>query len=67
LSGRAIPAGLAFDFCVHYSAEDAHRKEFIVFVVEDGCRGIDVDGSAAVTWESLAALSVPCIVSSALA
>ena len=64
---RIFLAGLAFDFCVRYSAEDAHRQDFIVFVVEDGCRGIDVDGSMAAARESLAALNVSCIVSSALA
>jgi nicotinamidase/pyrazinamidase len=63
---RIFLAGLAFDFCVRYSAEDAHRQDFIVFVVEDGCRGIDVDGSMAAARESLAALNVSCIVSSAL-
>jgi nicotinamidase/pyrazinamidase len=64
---RIFLAGLAFDFCVRYSAEDAHRQDFIVFVVEDGCRGIDVDGSMAAARESLAALNVSCIASSALA
>jgi nicotinamidase/pyrazinamidase len=47
-------AGLAHDFCVSYSAEDATREGFEVVVVEDACRGIDVDGSMAATRESLA-------------
>lgn len=42
---RVFLAGLAFDFCVRYSAEDAKREGFEVAVVEDACRGIDVDGS----------------------
>jgi nicotinamidase/pyrazinamidase len=54
-------AGLAFDFCVRYSAEDARRENFTVFVVEDACRGIDVGGSVAATQASLAALGVRCI------
>jgi nicotinamidase/pyrazinamidase len=58
---RVFLAGLAFDFCVRYSAEDARREGFAVFVVEDACRGIDVDGSVALTRSSLAALGVPCI------
>jgi nicotinamidase/pyrazinamidase len=58
---RVFLAGLAFDFCVRYSAEDARREGFAVFVVEDACRGIDVDGSVAATRASLAALGVPCI------
>ncbi len=58
---RVFLAGLAFDFCVRYSAEDARRENFTVFVVEDACRGIDLDGSVAATRASLAALGVPCI------
>jgi nicotinamidase/pyrazinamidase len=56
-----ILAGLAFDFCVRYSAEDAHREGFSVVVVEDACRGIDVDGSVAATRRSLAMRTIPCI------
>ncbi len=55
---RVFLAGLAFDFCVRYSAEDAQREGFAVFVVEDACRGIDVDGSVAATRVNLAALGV---------
>jgi nicotinamidase/pyrazinamidase len=36
---RAILTGLAFDFCVRYSAEDARREGFDVVVVEEACRG----------------------------
>ena len=50
---RVFLAGLAFDFCVRYSAEDAHREGLALVVVEDACRGIDVDGSMATTRESL--------------
>jgi nicotinamidase/pyrazinamidase len=57
---RVFLAGLAFDFCVRYSAEDARREGFAVFVVEDACRGIDFDGSVAATRASLAALGVVC-------
>ena len=58
---RLFLAGLAFDFCVRYSAEDARRQGFDAFVIEDACRGIDVDGSVAATRNSLAAIGVPCI------
>jgi len=34
-------AGLATDYCVHYSAMDALRLGFGVYVIEDACRGID--------------------------
>ena len=47
--GRVFLAGLAFDFCVRYSAEDAKREGFEAIVIEDACRGIDVDGSMAAT------------------
>jgi nicotinamidase/pyrazinamidase len=58
---RVFLAGLAFDFCVRYSAEDARREGFAVFVVKDACRGIDVGGSMAETQASLAGFGVPCI------
>jgi nicotinamidase/pyrazinamidase len=53
---RLFLAGLALDFCVRYSAEDAVREGFVVVVVEDACRGIDVQGSVAAARSSLAAL-----------
>lgn len=64
---RVFLAGLAFDFCVRYSAEDARRENFAVFVVEDACRGIDLDGSVPATQASFAALGIPCISALALA
>ncbi|HMQ93232.1 MAG TPA: bifunctional nicotinamidase/pyrazinamidase [Amaricoccus sp.] len=38
-------AGLATDFCVAYSALDAAALGFSVTLLEDACRGIDLDGS----------------------
>jgi nicotinamidase/pyrazinamidase len=58
---RIFVAGLAFDFCVRYSAEDGHREGFAVTVVEDACRGIDVAGSMAQTRRCLAELDISCI------
>jgi nicotinamidase/pyrazinamidase len=55
---RVILAGLALDFCVRYSAEDAHAQGFDVVVVEDACRAIDVEGSLAATRRTLADLGV---------
>ncbi|GAA6160760.1 bifunctional nicotinamidase/pyrazinamidase [Ruegeria sp. HU-ET01832] len=40
-------AGLATDFCVHFSAVDAARLGFEVTVRLDVCRAIDLDGSLA--------------------
>jgi len=38
-------AGLATDFCVAYTALDGIAAGFEVTVLEDACRGIDLDGS----------------------
>jgi nicotinamidase/pyrazinamidase len=55
---RIFIAGLAFDFCARYSCEDARREGFETLVIEDACRGIDLDGSMAVARRALAALGV---------
>jgi len=55
---RLYLAGLAFDFCVRYSAEDAHSEGFAVTVIEDACGAIDLQGSAAQTRRSLKKLGV---------
>ena len=64
---RVFLAGLAFDFCVRYSAEDARREGFHVVVIEDACRGIDVDGSTAATRQALAAIGVGCVSAATIA
>ena len=58
---RVFVVGLALDFCVRYSAEDAHRCGFEVVVVEDACRGIDVGGSMDSARRTFAELAVPCV------
>jgi nicotinamidase/pyrazinamidase len=50
---RVFCVGLAFDFCVRYSAEDARGLGFDVVVVESACRAIDLDGSAEATRRDL--------------
>lgn len=45
--------GLATDFCVGYSALDARREGFAVTVIEDACRGIDLDGSLQATLDQM--------------
>jgi nicotinamidase/pyrazinamidase len=57
---RIFLVGLAFDFCVRFSAEDAGREGFDVIVIEDACRGIDVDGSVLATRRALARLGIEC-------
>jgi nicotinamidase/pyrazinamidase len=64
---RVFLVGLALDFCVRYSAEDAHREGFVVVVIEDACRGIDVNGTVAATRRDLAALGVTTVGRDALA
>jgi nicotinamidase/pyrazinamidase len=63
---RVFLAGLAFDFCVRYSAEDARREGFEAIVIEDACRGIDVDGSMAATRDLFKTLGIRCIPANAL-
>ncbi|MFD3188939.1 bifunctional nicotinamidase/pyrazinamidase [Sedimentitalea sp. HM32M-2] len=46
-------AGLATDFCVHYSAVDAARLGFTVSVALDACRAIDLDGSLAAAMTAM--------------
>ena len=45
--------GLATDFCVAYSALDARREGFAATVIEDACRGIDLDGSVQMAMEAM--------------
>ena len=47
-------AGLAFDYCVRYSAEDAVKLGFQVDVIEAATRAIDLGGTAAATKKSFA-------------
>jgi nicotinamidase/pyrazinamidase len=55
---RIFLAGLATDFCVHYSAVDARRLGFEAVVVEAGCRAIDLAGSLDAAWAAMAAAGV---------
>jgi nicotinamidase/pyrazinamidase len=50
---RVFIAGLATDFCVAWSAIDARKAEFTVFVIEDACRAIDTNGSLAAAWATM--------------
>jgi nicotinamidase/pyrazinamidase len=55
---RVFLAGLATDYCVHYSAVDARRLGFDTVLVEAGCRAIDLSGSLAAAWAGMAAAGV---------
>jgi nicotinamidase/pyrazinamidase len=50
--------GLAYDFCVLYSALDARAQGFAVSVVRAGCRAIDLAGSADAATRDMAAAGV---------
>jgi nicotinamidase/pyrazinamidase len=63
---RVFLAGLAFDFCVRYSADDAHREGFEIVVIEDGCRAIDIEGSADATRALFKKLDIRCVHASAV-
>ena len=45
--------GLATDFCVGWSAIDARRAGMDVWVIEDACRAIDLNGSLEAAWNSM--------------
>src|SRR6516162_4871083 len=64
---RVFIAGLAFDFCVRFSGEDARREGFEPIVIEDACRGIDVGGSMAKARRVLAEFNVACVPADAVA
>ncbi|RXH23199.1 MULTISPECIES: bifunctional nicotinamidase/pyrazinamidase [Bradyrhizobium] len=54
-------AGLALDFCVRFSAEDARKAGLEVAVIEDACRGIDLDGSVAAAHHSFRELGISVV------
>ena len=55
---RVFLAGLATDYCVHYSAVDARRLGFDTVLVEAGCRAIDLAGSLDAAWAGMEAAGV---------
>jgi len=63
---RAVVVGLATDFCVNWTAQDAAKAGFETVVVEDACRAIDLDGSLAKAWADMAELDIQRITASDL-
>lgn len=57
-------SGLATDFCVAWTALDARKAGFKCSVIEDACRGIDLNGSLKKAWEAMAKAGVKRIQSS---
>lgn len=63
---RVFVTGLALDFCVRYTAEDARRMGFATVVVGDACRAIDMAGSLAAAQTSFADLGIASVDAAAL-
>ncbi len=64
--GRIFLVGLAYDFCVRHSAIDSMQAGFETYVIEDGCRAIDLNGSVARTHHEFAQAGVQRITSAGL-
>jgi len=64
---RVFLAGLAYDFCVGYSALDARRLGFEAIVLRDACRAIDLGGSVAAIESEFARTGVKLMESSQIA
>lgn len=64
---RVFVTGLATDFCVAWTAMDARKAGFEVYVIEDATRAIDLNGSLAAAWKAMAAKGVKRIQSADLA
>lgn len=58
--------GLATDFCVYWSALDALKLGFKTNLVEDACRGINIDGSIQKAIEDMKARGIHILTSAEL-
>jgi len=63
---RLFLCGLAYDFCVRYSAIDGRQLGFEIIVLEDATRPVNLPGSVAETDAALAEAQVQRIHSAAL-
>lgn len=63
---RCFFTGLAYDFCVGYSALDARRLGFEAVVLRDACRAIDLGGSVKRMEAAFAAAGVEVVESTEL-
>jgi len=64
---RVFIAGLAYDYCVGYSALDARRLGLQAVIIRDACRAIDLNGSVARIEEEFAKEGVDLIESGEMA
>ena len=58
---RLFLCGLAYDFCVRYSAIDGHNLGFETLVIEDATRPVGMPNSLAEANAALAAANIPRI------
>ncbi|HKN21850.1 MAG TPA: bifunctional nicotinamidase/pyrazinamidase [Terracidiphilus sp.] len=58
---RVFFAGLAYDYCVGYSALDARQQGFPAVVLRDACRAIELNGSVAAMEAQFAEAGVTVI------
>lgn len=63
---RLFVCGLALDYCVQYTVLDARREGFDAIVIEDACRGIDLEGSLAAARDAIAAAGATVVTASAI-
>ncbi|MBB5316510.1 bifunctional nicotinamidase/pyrazinamidase [Tunturibacter empetritectus] len=63
---RLFLCGLAYDFCVRYSALDGHALGFETIVIEDATRPVNLAASVTETNEALAVAGIPRIASDSL-
>jgi nicotinamidase/pyrazinamidase len=63
---RVFFAGLAYDYCVGYSALDARQLGLPAIIIRDACRAIDLNGSVAKIETEFARAGVSVIDSSHL-
>lgn len=63
---RCFFAGLAYDYCVGYSALDARRLGLQAVILRDACRAIDLGGSVAAIEASFEQAGVAIIESAGL-
>ena len=63
---RLFFCGLAYDFCVRFSAIDGHQLGFETLVIEDATRAVALPGSVEATNAALALSGVPRIDSASI-
>ncbi len=64
--GRVFLAGLALEYCVLFSAEDAKRLGFAVSIIEDACRPFGAAGSLDAARRSIKDYDISVIESAAI-